>query len=123
MRSNITTSMTMGNLMFVISYIFIHKHSIYTLRQKLSTTLYFYRYIFYINTVKTIKYLSPFFLHFLKDYTKGSKITNLRSIYHPERRDLTWQKWGSKQALEKCKTSLSLMEVFNIALKCRVFRF
>jgi hypothetical protein len=28
----------------------------YTLRQKLSTTLYFYRYIFvYINTVKTIK--------------------------------------------------------------------
>jgi hypothetical protein len=22
-----------------------------------------------------------------KDYTKGSKITNLRNIYHPERRD------------------------------------
>jgi hypothetical protein len=36
---------------------------------------------------------------------------------------MTWQKWGSKQALEKRKTSLSLMEVFNIALKCRVFRF
>ena len=36
---------------------------------------------------------------------------------------ITWQKWGSKQALEKRKTSLSLMEVFNIALKCRVFRF
>jgi hypothetical protein len=35
---------------------------------------------------------------------------------------LTWQKWGSKQALEKRKTSLSLMEVFNIALECRVFR-
>jgi hypothetical protein len=29
---------------------------------------------------------------------------------------MTWQKWGSKQALEKRKTSLSLMEVFNIAL-------
>ena len=53
----------------------------------------------------------------------GSKITNLRSIYHPERRDYEGQKWGSKQALEKRKTSLSLMEVFNIALKCRVFRF
>ena len=36
---------------------------------------------------------------------------------------MTWQKWGSKQALEKRKTSLSLMEVFSIALKCRVFRF
>jgi uncharacterized membrane protein (DUF4010 family) len=36
---------------------------------------------------------------------------------------MTWQKWGSKQALEKGKTSLSLMEVFNIALKCSVFRF
>jgi hypothetical protein len=36
---------------------------------------------------------------------------------------MTWQKWGSKQALEKRKTSLSLMKVFNIALKCRVFRF
>jgi hypothetical protein len=30
--------------------------------------------------------ISPFFWHFLKDYTKGSKITNPRSIYHPERR-------------------------------------
>jgi hypothetical protein len=30
---------------------------------------------------------------------------------------MTWQKWGSKQALEKHKTSLSLMEVFNIPLK------
>jgi hypothetical protein len=28
---------------------------------------------------------------------------------------MTWQKWGSKQALEKRKTSLSLMDVFNIA--------
>jgi hypothetical protein len=36
---------------------------------------------------------------------------------------VTWQKWGSKQTLEKRKTSLSLMEVFNIALKCRVFGF
>jgi hypothetical protein len=30
---------------------------------------------------------------------------------------MTWQKWGSKQALETRKTSLSLMEVFKIALK------
>jgi hypothetical protein len=29
----------------------------------------------------------------------------------------------AEQALEKRKTSLSLMEIFNIALKCRVFRF
>jgi hypothetical protein len=36
---------------------------------------------------------------------------------------MTWQKWGSKQTLEKRKTSLSLMEVFNIALKCRVLGF
>jgi hypothetical protein len=35
---------------------------------------------------------------------------------------MTWQKWDSKQALEKRKTSLSLMKVFNIALQCRVFR-
>jgi hypothetical protein len=28
---------------------------------------------------------------------------------------MTWQKWGSRQAPEKRKTSLSLMEVFNIA--------
>jgi hypothetical protein len=26
---------------------------------------------------------------------------------------MTWQKWGSKQALDKRKTSLSLMEVFK----------
>jgi hypothetical protein len=31
---------------------------------------------------------------------------------------MTWQKWGSKQALEKRKTRLYLMEVFKIALKC-----
>jgi hypothetical protein len=31
---------------------------------------------------------------------------------------MTWQKWGSKQVLEKRKTSLCLMEVLNIALKC-----
>ena len=46
----------------------------------------------------------------------NSYVTNLRSIYHPERRDYDVAKWGSKQALEKRKTSLSLMEVFNIAL-------
>jgi hypothetical protein len=31
---------------------------------------------------------------------------------------MTWQKWGSKQPLEKRKISFPLMEVFNIALKC-----
>ena len=36
---------------------------------------------------------------------------------------MTWQKGGSEQALEKRNTSLLLMEVFSIALKCRVFRF
>jgi hypothetical protein len=29
---------------------------------------------------------------------------------------MTWQKWGSKQVLEKRKISLSLMEVFNMVL-------
>jgi len=33
---------------------------------------------------------------------------------------MTWQKWGSKQALEKRKTSLSLMEVFNITINVMV---
>jgi hypothetical protein len=28
---------------------------------------------------------------------------------------MTWQKWGSKQALEKRKTNVSLMEVFNMS--------
>jgi hypothetical protein len=28
---------------------------------------------------------------------------------------MPWQKWGSKQALEKRKTSLFFMEVFNVA--------
>jgi hypothetical protein len=27
---------------------------------------------------------------------------------------MTWPKWGSQQAPEKRKTSLSLMEVFNV---------
>jgi hypothetical protein len=36
------------------------------------------------------------FSYFLKDYTKGSKITNLRSIYHPERRDFDVTKMGFK---------------------------
>jgi hypothetical protein len=27
---------------------------------------------------------------------------------------MTWQKWGSKQALEKRKSSLSLMEVLTL---------
>jgi hypothetical protein len=35
-------------------------------------------------------------LHFLKDYTKGSTITNLRSIYHPERGDYDVTKMGFK---------------------------
>jgi hypothetical protein len=67
----------------------------YTLRQKLSATLYFYRYFVYINTAKTL------FLHFLKDYTKGSTITNLRSIHHPERRDYDVAKMGFKTSAGK----------------------
>jgi hypothetical protein len=51
-------------------------------------------------------------------YTRYSRALKLRSIYHPERRDYDVAKWSSKQTLEKRKTSLSLMEVFNIALKC-----
>jgi hypothetical protein len=43
-----------------------------------------------------MKEISPLFLHFLKDYIKGSKITNLRSIYHPERRDYDVAKMGFK---------------------------
>jgi hypothetical protein len=30
---------------------------------------------------------------------------------------MTWQKWGTKRALEKRKTSLSLMEVFKHCIK------
>ena len=46
----------------------------------------------------------------------------------PERRRLRHHQSPStdnshQEVLEKRKTSLSLMEVFNIALKCRVFRF
>jgi hypothetical protein len=48
-----------------------------------------------------MKEISPFFLHFLKDYTTGSKITNLRSIYHPERRDYHMAKMGFKTGAGK----------------------
>jgi hypothetical protein len=64
----------------------------YTLRQKLSTALYVFRYI--VFTSIQLK-------HFLKDYTKGSKITNLRSIYHPERRDYDEAKMGFKTGAGK----------------------
>jgi hypothetical protein len=37
----------------------------------------------------------------LKDYTKGSKITNLRSIYHPERCDYDVAKMGFKTGAGK----------------------
>jgi hypothetical protein len=40
-------------------------------------------------------------LYFLKDYTNGSKITNLRSIYHPERRDYDVAKMGFKTGAGK----------------------
>jgi hypothetical protein len=36
-----------------------------------------------------------------EDYTKGSKITNLRSIYHPERRDYDMAKMGFKTGTGK----------------------
>jgi hypothetical protein len=55
------------------------------------------------NAIQNVKILTEVFI-ILKDVT------------------MTWQKWGSKQALEKRKTGLSLMEVFKIALNCRVFR-
>ena len=58
-------------------------------------------YLFTINTFKTMKEISPLFLHFLKDYIKGSKITNLRSIYHPERRDYHVAKMGFKTGAGK----------------------
>jgi hypothetical protein len=48
-----------------------------------------------------MKEISPLFLHFLKDYIKGSKITNLQSIYHPERRDYHVAKMGFKTGAGK----------------------
>jgi hypothetical protein len=50
--------------------------------------------------------------------TLGHIEPELYNIFYSKLKDMTmtWQKWGSKQALEKRKTSLSLMEVFNIAL-------
>jgi hypothetical protein len=38
---------------------------------------------------------------FLKDYTKGSTMTNLRSIYHPERREYDVAKMGFKTGAGK----------------------
>ena len=71
-----------------------------------------------------MKEISPFFLHFLKDYTTGSKITNLRSIYHPERRDYHMAKMGFKTGAGKTQNQFVFDgSFFNIALKCRVFRF
>jgi hypothetical protein len=35
---------------------------------------------------------------------------------------MTWQKWGSKQALEKRKTNLSLMEVQELCIVTEIFR-
>jgi hypothetical protein len=45
--------------------------------------------------------MSPFVLQFLKDYTKGSKITNLGSVYHPERHDYDVAKMGFKTGAGK----------------------
>jgi hypothetical protein len=48
-----------------------------------------------------LRFFSTCFLHFLKDYTKSSKIANLWSIYHPERRDYNVAKMGFKTSAEK----------------------
>jgi hypothetical protein len=45
--------------------------------------------------------LSVLLRYFLKDYTKGSKITNLQSIYHPERHDYGVAKMGFKTGTGK----------------------
>jgi hypothetical protein len=50
-------------------------------------------------------------------------LTGVATVPPNERCDYDVAKMRFKQALEKRETSLSLMEVFNIALKCRVFRF
>ena len=42
-----------------------------------------------------------FFGNYNTDYTKGSKITNLRSIYHPERLDYDMAKMGFKTGAGK----------------------
>ena len=65
----------------------------------------------YIYTPTKVKhhpiFLSIYFFtsillkHFLKDYTKGSTITNLRSIYHPERHDYDVAKMGFKTGAGK----------------------
>ena len=75
--------------------------SIYTPTKVKHHPIFLIDIFFYINTVKTIKQISPCFLHFLKDYTKSSKITNLRSIYHPERRDYDVTKMGFKKGAGK----------------------
>jgi hypothetical protein len=41
------------------------------------------------------------FLTLLKNYIKVSKITNLRSVYHPERRDYDVAKMGFKTGAGK----------------------
>ena len=64
-------------------------------------TLYLYRYIFLHQYCKNNKIDISIFLHFLKDYTKCSQITNLRRIYHPERRDYDVAKMGSKTGAGK----------------------
>jgi predicted negative regulator of RcsB-dependent stress response len=60
-------------------------------------------------------YEPPFFLHFLKDYTRAIQLPIYEVFIILKDVIMAWQKWGSKQVLEKRKTSLSLMEVFNIA--------
>jgi hypothetical protein len=62
---------------FLSIYIFLHQ---YCLNNKIDITI----------------FLTP-----LKRLTKGSKITNLRSIYHPERRDYDVAKMGFKTGIGK----------------------
>jgi hypothetical protein len=48
----------------------------------------------------------------LKDYTKGSKITNLRIIYHPERRDYDVAKMGFKTGAGKVRKMVRSILLF-----------
>jgi hypothetical protein len=58
-----------------------------------------FKYIEMLTIILMFKHIDRF--HNVQDYTKGSKITNLRSIYHPERRDYDVAKMGFKTGVGK----------------------
>jgi hypothetical protein len=51
------------------------------------------------------------FLTLLKTTPRALKLPIYEVFIILKDETMTWQKWGSKQALEKRKTSLSLMEI------------